>query len=468
MSTRSKTSSRSSPTRAIILSLLLLIGLACSRPAHAVPVVTPTPDAVPVPGQDPNDVVRAERALKAGDPETALELADKILAYDPGRVPAMLVKAAALRALERYADALTAARTAVLRNVADPNAWRLLATVYVDMGRGTEAENAARRAIKLDPTSALNYNALGLALRTRGAALRVPGPASTEAEGDMVMQRALVLDEAVRVLETATQMDPTLADAWINLGAVLTDLKRYAPATRALEHGLLLEPGSTAAHVTLGVARMQRNDLVGASRELEEALRINPFQTSALVNLAAVRYQQGRTAEALNLAQQALEREAANPQALVLRGTIRRDAGKTDAARRDLELAVKLAPGDGAAHAAYGTLLLNTGDAEEARAELESAVSLGADDSAVENNLALAYKLLARYDRSRVHFERALQMSPDSPDVHYNLAVMLDLAGDRRGAAQSYEDYLKLLPGAPDAAEVRERVKELLRPQTKD
>lgn len=441
--------------------ILMLVALLFSTvPAWSGPPLPPPPSSG-VTGQDRHDLERAARALQAGDFETALEILDKILVYDPGRGAALLLRASALRSLGRHADALAAAQAAVRRNGSNALGQRIVANIFIDEGRSEDAEKAARRAVLLDPAEALNYNTLGLAVRARALTPLPYGEPITDAQGDILLQRGGLLNEAARLFETATQMNPTLADAFINLGATLADLGRTALATRALENSLRLDPANPSAHIILGVTHFRGNDLVGAVREFEEALRIDPNNPCALVNLAAVRYQQGLTDEALSLAQKALEREAANPQALVLRGTIRRDVGHTDAARKDLDLAVNVAPNDGAAHAALGTLLLHLGEAESAQAELEKAVNLGAADAAVENNLGLVYKLLARYDRARVHFEKALEITPDSPDIHYNLAVMLGMAGDHAGARENFKTYLRLRPLAPDADEVRERVKEL-------
>ncbi len=431
------------------------------------PLPPPRSDAVSPTVHPRTNLKQAWQALHASDPETALAIVERVLSFDPGRTEALLLKAVVLRTLGRDADALTAADAAVKGAPQNALAQRTLASVLLDEQRASEARQAAQRAVDIAPGNAACQNILGMTLRAEASTPLPIGQPTTEAQAERQFARNSLLEDAIRAFQTACQERPGFVDAWLDLGLTYADMGRASQATRALQRALSLDPNCAGAHVALGVLRLHQRDESGAERQFDDALRINPNLPAALVDLGSIRYRQHRTEEALKLAQHALQFEAANAPALVLRGTIRRDAGQYSDASQDLELAVTVAPNNASAHAALGTLLLDEGDAEHACAELLKATWCGLDDAAVENNLGLTYKLLAQYKRARVHFDKALALAPASPEIHYNMAVMLSMAGDRAGAAENFEAYLKLSPDAADAPQVRERVQELLHPQTK-
>ncbi|HWS64326.1 MAG TPA: sulfotransferase [Steroidobacteraceae bacterium] len=83
-------------------------------------------------------------------------------------------------------------------------------------------------------------------------------------------------DEAVRVFNALTVMEPTVAGHWQNLACVLRPAKRYAEALAAFEKALQLAPPSAALLYNLGVLQMDRCDYRAAYLALRDAVGLAP------------------------------------------------------------------------------------------------------------------------------------------------------------------------------------------------
>src|ERR1700731_3311286 len=67
-------------------------------------------------------------------------------------------------------------------------------------------------------------------------------------------------EDAVRVFNALTLMEPAVAGHWQNLGSAIRPTKRYAQAIAAYERALQLAPPSAALLYSLGVLQMDRCD----------------------------------------------------------------------------------------------------------------------------------------------------------------------------------------------------------------
>jgi len=83
-------------------------------------------------------------------------------------------------------------------------------------------------------------------------------------------------EDAVRVFNALTLMQPTVAAHWQNLGTVLRATQRYEPALQAFERALQLAPVSAGLLYNLGVLQMDRCDYTSAYNALRDAVRLAP------------------------------------------------------------------------------------------------------------------------------------------------------------------------------------------------
>jgi predicted Zn-dependent protease with MMP-like domain len=118
---------------------------------------------------DPGDLEerleRADAALEDGDPRTALRIADGVL-KDAARgsreaVAAQVVRAEALRAMDRFADALKAASQACEWDAEDGAAWYERGMAAYRLARFEDSAAYLDEAVTLEPDDAHAWNALG-------------------------------------------------------------------------------------------------------------------------------------------------------------------------------------------------------------------------------------------------------------------------------------------------------------------
>jgi adenylate cyclase len=117
-------------------------------------------------------------------------------------------------------------------------------------------------------------------------------------------------DEAVRCFEQATNLDPTLAEAfaaWANLyvivGGMYRSMKEVMPKARELaSKALALDPDSSDAHEALGnIALQLDHDWPRTEAEFEKAIALNPNNVEAYRFYGLYHFAMGRFDEAKEL-----------------------------------------------------------------------------------------------------------------------------------------------------------------------
>jgi tetratricopeptide (TPR) repeat protein len=83
-------------------------------------------------------------------------------------------------------------------------------------------------------------------------------------------------EEAVRIFNALTLMEPAVAEHWRNLGTALRPTKRYDQAIAAFDRALRLAPPTAALLYNLGVLQMERCEYNAAYLALRDAVRLAP------------------------------------------------------------------------------------------------------------------------------------------------------------------------------------------------
>jgi protein O-mannosyl-transferase len=104
--------------------------------------------------------------------------------------------------------------------------------------------------------------------------------------------------EAAAHFRRAAELDPTRADAFVNLGAALACQGLFDDAVAAYSKALSIDPRNAQAHNALGSVLAQQGKLDDAVVSLRKALDIDPTRAQAHTDLAAVLAEQGKRAEA--------------------------------------------------------------------------------------------------------------------------------------------------------------------------
>jgi protein O-GlcNAc transferase len=179
---------------------------------------------------------------RAGQPNMALEICQRVLAVEPDQ----------------------------------PEALNLVGQIVYQQGQRALAVDHFRRAVAARPTSAAYHNSLGNALKGLG-------------------QYA----EAIASYERALQLNPGLADVYYNLGNAWRERGRLAEAVAAYRRCLTLTPDVARVHNNLGNALQELGQADEAVACYHRALALEPDYVEAYTNLGTVWKNQGRLDEAL-------------------------------------------------------------------------------------------------------------------------------------------------------------------------
>jgi len=121
----------------------------------------------------------------------------------------------------------------------------------------------ARRALELDPGSALAWTALA-DINIFRAIRGVAPPVEAAAAATVAANRAL-------------ELDPTLADAYVSIGTILSHTGNLAGGLRALQKAVELNPGLANAHVLLGRALYSYERHEEALAAMNKSLSLDPL-----------------------------------------------------------------------------------------------------------------------------------------------------------------------------------------------
>lgn len=194
-------------------------------------------------------------------------------------------------------------------------------------------------------------------------------------------------ERALELLERATRICPSFADAFESLGVILGRLGRHHEAIQQMHRVLEIDPSSVMAHSNLSLFHNHLGDIEAAERHLALATRVSFGGESA--------------ADPVDLAKKELEA---------------RDA---DQCRREemFRQVLEIDPDDALAHFGMGELAVERSRFTEAVGHLERVIENDPSHSAAILALGIALEGLDDIDRARGHYERGIEIAAKKGDL---------------------------------------------------
>jgi tetratricopeptide (TPR) repeat protein len=191
-------------------------------------------------------------------------------------------------------------------------------------GQFEQAIGEWKKAMELNPSEALPYNNLGVALAETGK-----------------------VDDAIAYYRKALELSPRYPEALNNLGEALAGKGKQDEAISYFEKALALDPQHGGAHSNLGAMFARQGRMDQAVPHLEKAVQYKPESVDVRKNLALALAAKGRFAEAIGPLQEAVKlSNERDPAILDLLGRIYADQERfeeaLDSARRALAAAMAL------------------------------------------------------------------------------------------------------------------------------
>lgn len=190
--------------------------------------------------------------------------------------------------------------------------------------RYTEAENAYRKVIQLDPSNASAYNNLG---------------------SNLIFQKRN--SEADVYYRKATKLNSAFPEAYIGLGRNLIYLKHYPEADAAFRKAIELKPSESTFYLALGLNledNLKKFD--EAITAYQKAIELDPSTLYAYTNLGHLLWVLGRIEEALPVLKKATERDSNNFVPLIEIASIYKSIGNDTETKEYAEKSRTLIPND--------------------------------------------------------------------------------------------------------------------------
>lgn len=369
----------------------------------------------------------AQLDLGAGKPEAAEARLKAFVAAHPASVDAMT-------ALAGLADA--AGRDA------DTTQW-LIKAVAVDPTATAPSVNLITQYLKLKQTQ----KALDIALQLKVAHADEPdlldlmGKAQL-ANGD--------LDGATDSYRKLTVALPRSAQAQMQLGALLTETKKYAAAEEVFKAALSIQPDFPSAQLALIELYMRKGWYDLALQQATRIIRAHPESAAGYQLSADILQASGKPADAMPMFEKSLTIANHSEALIKLADALRMNNKKEDAARR-VSAWLQQHPKDVRVEMYRAACALSDRQYAVAVTQFESLRARNPDNIVVLNNLAMAYHL-AGDQRAVASAELAYKLAGDQPMVMDTLGSILIEEGN---VARGLPLLLRASSLAPQAHDIR-------------
>ena len=220
---------------------------------------------------------------------------------------------------------------------------------------------------------------------------------------------------------------------------------RIDDAIKQLRKAIEIDPASAQAHADLASLLENQKNIAEAVEHYRRAIQLNPPPTKALYNLGIILAKQGALEEASELLRRAaasrpLDSDIHYDFALVLAMT-----GDSDDAMRELYATLKIDPTYTKAYYNLGVLLARKSRIEEAIASIRKSLSIDPTYSRAHYYLGVLLTSRGKLEEAISQFRQALKLAPEFAEAHESMGRALALQGHRDEALAHYEQALRIV-----------------------
>ena len=392
-------------------------------------------------------IALAQFLLLGGEEEfnRAIEQAEAVLAREPGRWQAVLIRARAYENLKRFDEAQEDYEHAVELAPDNPDVLRTLAAFLTRKGDLAGAEPLFRKIVEMDPTTRSHFQLAAFLAQDRARdaeaeeQYRKGLEVATDEEKPVAYQRIAsfyyqrerydeaekVLQEGVAALEDDLDLIYALARFYHSRGA-------RDRADQMIREAAEARPDEVGPYLILSAYRGRNGDMQGALEAAEQALEVDPQSTPARLRKAELLIDMGvkqaapdQLAQGRAIVDAVLAQDPRSAEGLFVRGKVELAEGRPGEAVASLRRALDGRPDWAQAHFLLASALLVQGDRQQARAEALRAVELEPEFVEARMLLARIYALLGENQQAIEEVRRILRQRPDALDMRVLLAQSL-------------------------------------------
>jgi tetratricopeptide (TPR) repeat protein len=262
----------------------------------------------------------------------------------------------------------------------------------------------------------------------------------------VVAMRAGDFDSADRDFSQAAKLNPSFAEAYLNLGIVRVQQARYDDAITSLKRGLALKPGLRGANFLLGISLYREDQYPGAVSALKRATKLEPANADVLMWLGIAEMANGDALSASYVLDKAAQLKPNDVDILYHRGRAHMLVSK-----ETYEEMYKLAPDSWRVHQVLSQSFAEADRLDDAIAEAQLAIKMKPNESGLHQALGDLYWQQNQLAKAEEEFQNELKIDPDSTQSMYKLGVVSIERSKAEVAANLLAEVLKRTPHAADA-----------------
>jgi tetratricopeptide (TPR) repeat protein len=358
-----------------------------------------------------------------------------------------------------YDNAAKLLTTRLASNPNDAIAQRALLRVYIETGRYSEAEAAAKKFLQKTADAGGVRHELAEALAITGryaeaiAEFERAATASKESAGDKLesdLRRAELLeltgqdDRAKSIYESLvkyyTDNDPESARELTLIARALVHLERFHDANDMYRSAIEADSAYFEAQLSASELFTAKYAYADAATFLDDALKINPNNARAYLALARNKRFEGGDEISVALTR-ALSINPNLVEAISFKAAIALDAGRLDDASTEIEKALKINSRSLEAHSLKAAMLyLQDRDFEP---EVAATLAIGPKYGEVFNTLSHYASITRRTEQATQFARRATELAPGLWDAHLNQGMALLRMGQMETGRAAVEKAFK-------------------------
>jgi tetratricopeptide (TPR) repeat protein len=395
------------------------------------------------PTEDPADFVTlAEKLVREGHPEDAIAVLDTGIATDSGRPDAWRVKARIWRNLGDINKADNALDAALKHFRREPGLWLDKAELHILKGDLAEASKTFGRLTKIQPQNIEGWLGRGQSLVYEGKAKQALGCAEKvialdgrsalgyALRGDSLLKLER-WDEAFDAFTEATAHDSSRFDAssWAVRSDQFRDHAQLELAFRGYDRAIELDARNPEGWHGKGTVLKARGDTDGALAAFERASAVDTTFIAAFLDAGALCADRGDLSRALELFDRAKTARPYDPRPWIAIGGVHERRREYEEARAAYQEATRIDPEDARTWNSLGNSLSNLNQMEAALQSYQRGTEVGQEYGWPHSNLAQALLKLSRYEEAIHSIDRAIEIDPRNA-VFWNIRLwILSIAG---------------------------------------
>lgn len=335
--------------------------------------------------------------------EEAVNAHNHALELDPTYVDAWYSKGLTFRAMNRYDDAIAAFQQAIALNDSMAIIYKNLADALRTCGRYQEALAAYERVIALDPSSSA-YTDKGITLR-------------------LLHQ----FDAALTAHDKALRQDDKDAYAWHSRGRTYFAMGKYEPALKNIDEALHLKPDNDEFARSRVQVMIKQGRFEDALQWCQRVIDRAPQRSFGWLMCSIIYHAQKQYESALNAIDRAIMLDPNDLRLLNAKAYLLADLQRFPDALATIDEAIARQPDDADLLDSKGELLIKAQRAVEALPYLDRALEYDSYSSEIWRHKASVLNTLQRYDDALEAINRAMKLKPTHARLWREKAQILRL-----------------------------------------